>query len=170
MDVDGYLITTGDGQFALAADRIHHLSTRIKEIANYYSKSLKYLLLYNRGPMGLLCPSGEGCDVIEIYRLRRTLTGSTQLVFGARSENELRLVLARRTKSRVLPAAQCYRSSRRKLTHRPLFTHSGQRPSGRDGSSSLLFLLICTQYTSIRFSTRTSDRTPSGNCNRYLSN
>lgn len=83
------------------------------------------------------------------YRLRRTLTGSTQLAFGARSENELHLALTRRTKSRVLPAAQCYLTPRRKLTRRSLFTHSGQRPSGRGGSSSFLPLLICTQHVSI---------------------
>jgi len=106
------------------------------------------------------------------YRLRRTLTGSTQLAFGARSENELRLVLARRTKSRVLPAAQCCRSPRRELTRRPLFTHSGQRPSGRGGSSSFHFfahLLIPTcPYTFCYTYFPISDRTPTGNCNRYL--
>jgi len=95
-------------------------------------------------------PSGRGCDASDAVWCdgrsdrdtdsERTLTGSTQLAFGARSENELRLVLARRTKSRVLPAAQCYRSPRRKLTRRPLFTHSGQRPSGRGDSSSFSLL------------------------------
>jgi len=104
--------------------------------------------------MGFVVPGGMGDamrrdatdqDVIGMcrYRLRRTLLrGSTQLAFGAWSENELRLVLARRTKSRVLPAAQCYRWPRRELTRHPPLARSGQRPSGRRGGGSSSFSLL----------------------------